>query len=247
MGYTTEFQGELGLDKPLAPEHQAYLQHFSRTRRMKRNAALTAAMPDPVREAVGLPIGEQGGYYVGGNGDSYGQDRTLDITDYNNAPGSQPGLWCQWVPNMEGTAIEWDGGEKFYNYIEWLAYIIDNFLRPWGYVLNGEVQWRGEDWDDAGTIVVKNNDVSTDAPAGSVSMPAVSAKPVSDNSQAPHEVFMVICKDSKGKARGVEKSTGQIFFTFKDADECLRHSPMFSEKVREHFKVVRCLIEVCED
>ena len=27
-----------------------------------------------------------------------------------------PGIWCQWVPTDDGKGIEWDGGEKFYNY-----------------------------------------------------------------------------------------------------------------------------------
>jgi hypothetical protein len=53
--------------------------------------------------------------------------------------------------------IEWDTGEKFYSYIEWLEYIIYNFLAPKGYVLNGSVEWYGEDRADVGTIVVKSN------------------------------------------------------------------------------------------
>jgi hypothetical protein len=64
------------------------------------------------------------------------------------------------VPNEEGTAIEWDGGEKFYYYIEWITYLIDNFIGPWGYVLNGTVQWYGEDRDDIGMIIIKDNTVS---------------------------------------------------------------------------------------
>jgi hypothetical protein len=53
--------------------------------------------------------------------------------------------------------IEWDTGEKFYDYVEWLEYIIYNFLAPKGYVLNGNVEWYGEDRADVGTIVVKSN------------------------------------------------------------------------------------------
>jgi hypothetical protein len=65
------------------------------------------------------------------------------------------------VPNDDGTAIVWDGGEKFYEYVDWIEYLINNFLQPWGYVLNGEVEWFGEDRDDRGLIVVDNNAVST--------------------------------------------------------------------------------------
>lgn len=167
MGYTTDFTGEFMLDKPLTPEHKAYLEAFAGTRRMKRNAKKTSKMKDPLREKVGLPIGPEGAYFVGAtlleDGDwqnGSGQARTPDITDYNCAPEGQPGLWCQWVPNEDGTAIIWDEGEKFYSYVSWIKYLIKNFLEPWGYILNGDVEWVGEDPDDRGRIEIKDNEVS---------------------------------------------------------------------------------------
>jgi hypothetical protein len=161
MGYTTDFQGEFKLDKPLKPEHAAFLAKFAETRRMKRNADVTATRPDPVREAVGLPVGIEGGYFVGSEefaGQEYG---AAGILDSNNPPTGQPGLWCQWVPDTTGTAIAWDEGEKFYDFIPWIEYLIEHFLAPWGYTLNGTVEWLGEDADDRGQIVVKDNVVKT--------------------------------------------------------------------------------------
>lgn len=161
MGYTTDFNGEFTLDKPLKKKHAEYLRKFAETRRMQRNAELTAERPDPVRKAAKLPVGIEGGYYVG-EGGMCGQGDNHDIEDvinYNGAPSDQPGLWCQWVPNEDGTAIEWDGGEKFYYYVEWLEYLITHFLKPWGYVLNGQVSWFGEDSNDRGNIYVKDNAV----------------------------------------------------------------------------------------
>jgi hypothetical protein len=160
MGYTTDFNGSFNLNKPLSAVHAEYLIQFSSTRRMKRDANKAANLPDPVREAVNLPIGKDGEYFVGASG-SFGQDKDDSVIDYNTSPSEQPGLWCQWVPNEDGTGIEWDGGEKFYSYVEWLDYLIYNFLAPWGYILNGEVEWQGEDRDDRGLIVVKNNEVTT--------------------------------------------------------------------------------------
>lgn len=162
MGYTTEFEGQFALDKPLKPEHSAYLHQFSETRRMKRDPKIAATFPDPIREAAKLPIGIDGGYFVGGKGTA-GQDEDKSVLNYNYSSKDQPGLWCQWVPASNDKGIEWDGGEKFYDYEEWLIYLIDNFLQPWGYILNGKVKWRGEDFSDMGTITVKNNKVTTKA------------------------------------------------------------------------------------
>lgn len=41
----------------------------------------------------------------------------------------------------------------------WLKLVIEHYLAPRGYVLEGEVTWEGEDRDDFGTIFVKDNQV----------------------------------------------------------------------------------------
>lgn len=162
MGYTTEFRGKWKVTPTLLPEHAAYIKQFSETRRMKRDAAKAEARPDPVRMAVGLPIGPEGAFFVGeggfaGQGDWPRNKGMTDILDYNGPPIGQPGLWCQWVPSPDGGAIEWDGGEKFYCYQEWIRYLLSNFLQPWGYKLNGKIRWQGEDMDDKGTITIEDN------------------------------------------------------------------------------------------
>jgi len=155
MGYSTDFHGQFNLDAPLTAEQKAYLTKFNQTRRMSRDPALTALRPDPVREAVGLPLGPEGAYFVGETG-FMGQDTGPDVLDSNDH-GLQPSRWCGWVPNWQGNAIEWDGGEKFYAYEKWLEYIIEHFLKPWGRVLNGEVTYEGESPDDFGKIEIKAN------------------------------------------------------------------------------------------
>jgi hypothetical protein len=160
VGYTTEFEGTFTLNSPLTELEAEYLRKFSGTRRMQRNTAEVEKLPDPVREAVKLPVSHEGAYFVGGAGWA-GQDRDDSIVEYNDPPHGQPGLWCQWVPTEDLKGIEWDGNEKFYSYVEWLEYIIENFLKPWGYTLNGEVRWRGEEFSDIGVITVKDNAVST--------------------------------------------------------------------------------------
>jgi hypothetical protein len=146
MGYTTEFTGAFQLNKPLNAETKEFLMRLSRTRRMKRNV-----VPE---------YGVEGEFYVNGTGMA-GQDRDATIVDYNKPPSTQPSLWCDWIPTDDGLFIEWNGGEKFYNYVEWITYIVDKILKPHGYILSGEVTWQGEDSYDRGMIVAKDNVITT--------------------------------------------------------------------------------------
>lgn len=161
MGYQTEFSGAFVLDRPLTVAHKLYLECFSGSRRMKRNPAITAGLPDIVRESAGITtVGVDGGYYVGHAHDNRcGQSETPDVISSGHPPEGQPGLWCEWVPSDDGKEIEWSGGEKFYDYIEWIIYLVEHFLKPWGYVLNGRVEWNGEERGDVGVIVITDNTV----------------------------------------------------------------------------------------
>ena len=150
MGYTTEFDGVIEVTPPFTAAQVAYLTAFSESRRMKRDAAKTATMSDELRNVVGLPVGTEGEFYVGGQ-ESYG------VLDHNAPPSTQPGLWCQWRPTPDGTAIEWDGGEKFYDYTAWMKYIIDKFVIPSKRTANGVIAYQGEEMSDRGTITVKDN------------------------------------------------------------------------------------------
>lgn len=146
MGYTTNFYGTLKLNKQLSLDDKNFLDKFAKTRRMARD--------------VDEKYGVEGEFYVDGGG-FMGQDHKSNIIDHNRPPKTQPGLWCHWVPTEDGWGIEWDGGEKFYDYVEWLVYIIKNFLAPKDYVLNGTIEWAGEDDDDRGIIKVVDNKVVT--------------------------------------------------------------------------------------
>ena len=157
MGYIIEFAGRFNLNKPLAEAHLAYLEMFSGTRRMKRDAEKLVATPDPIRVAAMLPIGPQGGYFVGST-EYMGQDYdSPSVIDGDEPPEGQPGLWCFWSPNPEGTAIGCWEPTTFHYFSEWLRYVITHFLEPWGYTITGEVTLTGEDDFDLGKIVVTGN------------------------------------------------------------------------------------------
>jgi hypothetical protein len=148
MGYTTDFRGQFDLNKKLDDETHAFLVKFNQSRHVKRDI-----------EGFGV----EGEFFVDGEVDEWGVRQTSDATvvDYNRPPRTQPGLWCQWTPTDDRQGIEWDGNEKFYNYEEWINYLTDKILAPKGYVLNGEVEWVGEEvFDDRGVIRILNNNIS---------------------------------------------------------------------------------------
>lgn len=128
--------------------------------------------------------GFEGQYFAKDDGD-YGQKGDISVIDNNSPAGQlswgdpewkdksfaeryaenerrkaeglgQPGLWCQWVID-EDNQLVWDGGEKFYNYVEWLQYYITHFFEPWGVKLNGSFFWEGEESGDLGKITVTDN------------------------------------------------------------------------------------------
>lgn len=154
MGYTTDFYGEVTVSPPLNEEEQAFLHKFAEICHMDR---------------------ESGPYFLGGSG-SFGQGDDSDIRDPRRGPEGQPGFWCQWVPNEDGTAIEWNGGEKFYDAETWMAYLIDHFLRPgaeagrcgdpqferfsFDHTAEGEIEAQGEEIEDKWLLRVEANKVS---------------------------------------------------------------------------------------
>lgn len=155
MGYTTYFNGAFTFNKPVTDELKTYINKFCDTRRMLRdNDKIKELFPNWEELCFNGKLGENGAYFIGGNG-IFGQDHDGSIMNYNKA-GSQPGLWCQWVIN-DAEELVWDENEKFYNYVEWLEYLIEHFFAPLGYVLEGTVFYDGEDSDDFGKIVVTDN------------------------------------------------------------------------------------------
>lgn len=154
MGYTTDFTGSVRVEPALNAAEVAYLRKFNQSRRM---------------------AGSLGPYYVDRPGD-FGQERTPDLYDYNQPPQGQPSLWCNWTPTEDGAAIEWDGGEKFHDADDWMAYLINHFLRSdaeasrsgedqfaaftFDHTVNGCIEAQGEDPDDLWRLIVTDNVVT---------------------------------------------------------------------------------------
>jgi len=151
---------------------------------------------NPFAESDEEIYGNEGEYFAKDDGQS-GENHDDSIIDYNVSPGQmgydqakvlgfnaffygnkrrsengdcQPGLWCQWVISEDGTRLEWDEGEKFYDYIPWLKYYINHFFKKWGIKLNGRIRFQGEDPGDKGIIEVIDNVVGLGEPKRKITL-----------------------------------------------------------------------------
>ena len=160
MGYTTEFNGQFKFNTTVSSGFRNYINAFSETRHMKRNVdKIKEVYPHWEYNCFNGNLGTEGEYFIETDGDLFGNASIIEV---NEPARTQPGLWCQWRVTDDCSALEWDGVEKFYKYTEWLQYLIDNFIGPCGYKLNGDVEWQGEESDDRGIIHVVNNKITTE-------------------------------------------------------------------------------------
>ena len=87
----------------------------------------------------------------------------LVILEANNDPdsiqGEHPRSYMQWVPAQSLDHIVYDGNEKFYEYVDWMKWLV-NYLKGIGITADGEIDWSGEQAGDTGTIVVANSEVA---------------------------------------------------------------------------------------
>lgn len=70
-----------------------------------------------------------------------------------------PGFYCQWVFDRKTCTIEWDGGEKFYEYIEWLEFVLRK-CNELNLSADGKISWQGDGHQDRGKITVKKNQIT---------------------------------------------------------------------------------------
>ena len=160
MGYSTDFNGKIKISPKLKDNDKEFLDKFFQIRHMKRDMTkLKDISEDLIKEC-----GKDGCFYLK---DYDGIKEMADVkTIINiNDSGDMPSFWCdlEIVEEIGETFIQWNGSEKTYGVnVEngWFTWLIDNFFKPCGYVLNGEMTWQGEYDDDTGTIKIENNIVS---------------------------------------------------------------------------------------
>ena len=156
--YNTTFIGAFKINKKLDKYVANLINGITTTRRMKRDISKLAKKFNISNELAQMKYGIDGEfYYDTSDFKKFGQSNDNTIIDINSPPGDQPGLWCQWYYFEDANEIRWDQSDYFYNYVEWIKYIIEKILKPRNYNLDGKIKWKGDDPCDKGEIQIKSN------------------------------------------------------------------------------------------
>ena len=139
MGYSTDFNGMIKISPNLKELDKEFLDKFFQIRHMKRDMSkLKGISKNDIKE-----FGNDGCFYL------KDYDNFNEMYDFNffiniNDSGDMPSLWCnlEIVEDNGESFVQWNGSEKTYGINEengWFTWLIDNFFKPNGYVLNGEM------------------------------------------------------------------------------------------------------------
>lgn len=178
MGYYTDFDGHFTITPPLQDRHEAYLQVWLPMEHRAYYEDKLKDIPDPLREAVGLPIGPEGVYAtcVESPDEHWTKDgivlepRTIGEREELRHLTPDTAAWCPtrycyWTVESDDTGrceLQAPQSGKVYSYQEWLLFLLKKFFVPWGYTLNGQVNWNGEDRTDMGVMRIEDNVLSVD-------------------------------------------------------------------------------------
>jgi hypothetical protein len=226
MGYTTTFKNKFILNKVLDNATFIFLRDLNDTRRMRRRG-------------LDAKFGIDGEFYTGN--DEIGVNQKEN--DHNTPPRTQPGLWCKWTPTDDRMHIEWDGTEKFYDYVKWLEYLISKVLSPRGYVLNGKVKYQGEERSDRGTIEVCDNNVDGKRLITDYSINKLLNSGVAKTKITKEEVVIL---NNAAKAFSQRRGGGAVATTTIIAPKKTKHQ-IAKEKIQEAERKLLAQIQLLED
>lgn len=147
------FKGKLCTDKPVNKELYEYINKFAKTTHVRRDPEILKQDPN-WKECAFCGLGEP----------TFGTKDAAFFAGYNDtsiqyyiACETAPSKHCNWYMT-DLSSLEWNGASDNKNYFAWLDFLIQNFFKPCGYILNGSIHFsNNEDSADFGCIVCKDN------------------------------------------------------------------------------------------
>lgn len=166
MGYDTNFDGSIDIQPALSKELTDYIRQFSNIRHFKRDISKIHEL----NGGLGLSFclngnpGEDGCFYIGNDLKtdlvSVSNDEVLDGLSY----------WCDFTVKPDGTKILWTQAGKTRCGLEWVTFMINHLIAPFGHVCNGKFECQGDNFDDKWEICVENNEVTRNDLAADVQL-----------------------------------------------------------------------------
>lgn len=161
--------GELKLSPALTNRESNFLKDFAKTRHFHRswrveddngknwvdpNNDFRPTFSDPKYKEI----------YLRSNINNNKEQKQYELNkwrciDYHKANPGMPSLYCHWIPLDDNKTLKWDN-EDFSKGLDWLKFIIENYINPWRYQLNGELYVTNADSEfpfESGKIIVTDN------------------------------------------------------------------------------------------
>lgn len=159
MGYSTDYYGNIQIAPALNEQEVEEINAWLACRHVTYDVNKIYELdPNADQHTIdGTPVGN-GGWnwikiYADPDGNAY--DPVGEAVMEWNEPGLLPSLWSDL--EVDETTMCWNGSEKSYEIPAWIQLLIDCVFAPRGYSLNGELEWRGEDYGDTGVITITDN------------------------------------------------------------------------------------------
>ncbi len=154
------FQGAFNLTPALSAAQAAYLHAFLAVQHGFWPLEYVQERPDLVREAVGLPLGEDAAFYVGHHSSGL-RGRHPFIDKHNTTspgPGEQPHCGnCPWQLSPESSQLVPDKKKLAAMPLKWLGWLVTNLLTPWKINVNGVASYDDPCTSQEGRIVAESS------------------------------------------------------------------------------------------
>lgn len=162
-GFSEKFEIEEKLDDKLAE----YMYHFFNTKHVKRDIELTKKVYQNWKDrCYRSRLGVEGEYFV----DHYTQEKKEDILNEYEPPAPLPECWCCLrIERSDKDRLIWRNdlmdSAMIIHRVRWIKYVLDNFLVPNGYTVNGEMRFQANLYREykeelyEGKIKIENSEI----------------------------------------------------------------------------------------
>lgn len=154
------FQGSFNLTPGLSEAQASYLQAFLAVQHGFWPSEYVQQQADPLREAVGLPLGEDAAFYVGhySNGLKGRHPFINKHITISPGPGDQPHCGnCPWQLSPDSSKLVPDKKKLAAMPLKWLGWLVSNILTTWKINVTGVASYDDPCTSQEGRVVAESS------------------------------------------------------------------------------------------